>query len=80
MVSRKPRRPQGTMAIPAHHSELELGFPENDPEAVSCGTEAGGPACCPHCGRPYFGPQASRLLDLVILAHESLGKIKAVLE
>jgi hypothetical protein len=39
-----------------------------------------GPGCCPACGRPFFGPQSSALLDLVILIHESAGQAKAVLE
>jgi hypothetical protein len=46
--------------------------PDNDCEP--------GPAVCPTCGRPYFGPASSALLDLVVLTHEHLGKIKAVLE
>jgi hypothetical protein len=36
--------------------------------------------CCPTCGRPYFGPQASGLLDLLILAQESISRAKQTLE
>jgi hypothetical protein len=40
----------------------------------------GGADACPLCGRAYFGPAASQLLDLVVLTHEQLGKVKAMLE
>jgi hypothetical protein len=53
--------------------------PAND-DAVVPPVCPDGPACCPCCKRPWFGPQSSELLDLVVLTHESLGKIKAVLE
>jgi hypothetical protein len=39
-----------------------------------------GPAVGPTCGRPYFGPASSALLDWVVLTHEQLGHIKAMLE
>jgi hypothetical protein len=39
-----------------------------------------GPACCPTCGRPYFGPASSQLLDLVVSAHAAIADVKAALE
>ena len=36
--------------------------------------------CCPTCGRPYFGTQASGLLDLLLVAHDSIARAKATLE
>jgi hypothetical protein len=66
MIQRKSRTTQ--VSGPA----VALTSPGNDPEP--------GPAYCPTCGRPYFGPASSQLLDLVILTHEQLGKIKAALE
>jgi hypothetical protein len=76
-VSRKPRTKQAPGPAPA--AELELTYPDNDDVLVPP-VVPGGPDRCPTCGRPYFGPASSGLLDLVILTHEQLGHIKAVLE
>jgi hypothetical protein len=36
--------------------------------------------CCPTYGRPSFGSQASGLLDLLILAQNSISRAKAAVE
>ena len=38
------------------------------------------PQVCPTCGRPYFGPHASGLLDLLIEAQDRITRAKATLE
>ena len=63
-----------SVAVPARTTQPPAAvvlWPEPDTEP--------GPTVCPTCGRP-FGPASSALLDLVVLTHEQLGKIKAVLE
>jgi hypothetical protein len=72
-MTRNPSRKQ------APGPALALTCQAND-DAVVSPVCSQGPACCPTCGRPYFGPASSALLDLVILTHEHLGKIKAALE
>jgi hypothetical protein len=80
MIPRKSRRKQVPRPAPA--ADLELTFPDNDPELGPASGAPGpaGPAVCPCCGRPYFGPASSALLDLVVLTHENLDKIIAALE
>jgi hypothetical protein len=39
-----------------------------------------GPDRCPCCGRPWFDPRASGLIDYVTLAQDVLADLKAALE
>jgi hypothetical protein len=75
---KRPRKQLPNTSVPP---DVELTCPDNDPEPVPPGLPPGPtPDICPTCGRPYFGPASSALLDLVVLTHESLGKTKAALE
>lgn len=69
-VPRKTRRKQAPRTT--RILDLELTFPDNDPGP--------GPTHCPTCGKPWFDPRASGLLDMVTLAQDVLSDLKAGLE
>jgi hypothetical protein len=72
-IPRTPSRKQ------AHGPNIALRVPANDEAVVPPGCPDG-LGVCPTCGRPYFGPASSGLLDLVVSAHAAIADVKAALE
>lgn len=70
MIPRRPRRKQAPRTT--RLLTLALTFPDNDPGPA--------PTHCPTCGKPWFDPRASGLLDMSVLAQDVLADLKAGLE